>query len=182
VEDVVSYAEYTVDELIEAATELNDRADALFGRLARIERTARGDGIAATVNLEGRLVDLTLSAQAVALPPEELAAEIFHLTQEASGAALADGLDALAPVAGEELAAELRALIDARPQAGGPPDEPASRSATGPGIPPPAGPAAGPIGERASTAPAGTSTGEARARTLDDTEDFSEFQTWAAPS
>lgn len=112
----MNYDEYTVDQLIEATTELNDRVDTLFTRLARIECTAHGDGIAATVNLEGRLVDLTLTAQAVALPADELAAEVFRLTQEAAAAALAEGLDALTPVAGEDLAAELRALIDARPK------------------------------------------------------------------
>lgn len=128
VSEPVSYDEYTVEELIDAAGELDDRVGTLFTRLAGITRTAHGDGIAAgiaaTVNLEGRLIDLTLSAQAMTLTPDELAAEIFRLTQEASAEALAEGLDALTPVAGEDLTALLRAELDVDPPASPSPSTP----------------------------------------------------------
>ncbi|GAB3463966.1 hypothetical protein [Actinophytocola sediminis] len=117
--------------------ELNDNVDELFTRLAGIECTAHGDGIATTVNLDGRLTGLTLSATAVTLPPDELAAEIFRLTQEASATALAEGLGALTPVAGEELTARLRAEIDAHtspaPRAGDDDFTPATWAVGSPG-------------------------------------------------
>jgi hypothetical protein len=96
----------TVDELIE----LSEQAT-VFAPLSEITATAATDGITATVNLEGRLIALTLEPHALAAGPGPLAAEIFRLVQEASAAALNKGIEVLAPVAGEELAAELRSLV-----------------------------------------------------------------------
>ncbi len=152
------YESYTVEALLEASAAMNERADGLFERLGRICASASGRGVEVRVNLEGRLVDLDLSVEAMGLEPEELAAEIFRLTQEASAAALSDGLAALEPVAGEELTAHLSEVIAARPQ---PPV--AVR------VPEPV-PAAAP-------AP----TGPARTVSLDESEDFSAIESWALP-
>jgi hypothetical protein len=100
--------ELSVDELIELSTQA---APEVFTQLSTITGTATGDGIVATVNLEGRLVALALEPHALATGPDHLAAEIFRLVQEASAAALNTGIEILTPAAGEELAAELRALV-----------------------------------------------------------------------
>jgi hypothetical protein len=100
--------ELTVDELIELSTV---SAPDVFGTLSTITATATGDGITATVNLEGRLIALELAPHALAAGPAKLAAEIFRLVQEASATALNEGIEILAPVAGEDLATELRALV-----------------------------------------------------------------------
>ncbi|MFI7674407.1 hypothetical protein [Actinophytocola sp. NPDC049390] len=97
-----------MDELIELSTRPTSE---VFTALSRITATASGDGIAATVNLEGRLIALDLAPHALAAGPEPLAAEIFRLVQEASAAALNAGIEVLAPAAGEDVAAELRALV-----------------------------------------------------------------------
>lgn len=104
----MNYDAYSVDELIELSSEA---APEVFDRLSAITATATGDGITATVNLEGRLVALALEPHALAAGPGPLAAEIFRLVQEASAAALNTGIEILAPVAGDDLAAELRALV-----------------------------------------------------------------------
>lgn len=107
----VNYEAYTVDELLEPDTE----QAGLFDRLGGITATRSSDGIEVTVNLEGRLIGLALAPHALGVDPARLAAEIFQLTQQASAAALAEGIATLAPVAGEELTAELTELLDADP-------------------------------------------------------------------
>ena len=97
-----------MDELIEMGTE---SAPEVFAALSTITATATGDGIEATVNLEGRLIALELAPHALAAGPGPLAAEIFRLVQEASATALNTGIEVLAPAAGDDLAAELRALV-----------------------------------------------------------------------
>ncbi|HEY0452069.1 hypothetical protein [Actinophytocola sp.] len=124
----MGYETYTVDQLVDATAALNDQADGLFDTLGRITATAAGSGVGVRVNLEGRLLSLDLSPEAMALEPDELAAEIFRLTQEASAAALSDGLAALEPVAGEELTAELSEIIAARPSAPVPAPAPTERA------------------------------------------------------
>ena len=95
----------TVDELIEAAAELDEHTAALVDRLARITARAGGQhGVEVKVNLDGRLVGLELTDAALRLGAGPLAAEIYRLTQQASGSALAQGLATLAPIAGAELA------------------------------------------------------------------------------
>jgi hypothetical protein len=155
--DTYTIDSYSVDELLEANTTLNERADGLFDRLARVSATAADRGVEVRVNLEGRLVGLDLTVEAMTLPPDELAAEIFRLTQEASAAALADGLAALEPVAGEELTSELSDIIGARPR-----------------------PAEAPVRERTLELVPDPSPA-APARTLDDHEDFSTVESWALP-
>ncbi len=97
-----------MDELIELSTQ---PAPEVLAALSQITATASSDGIKATVNLEGRLIALELAPHALAVGPEALAAEIFRLVQEASTTALNAGIDVLAPAAGDDLAAELRALV-----------------------------------------------------------------------
>lgn len=94
----------TVDELIEAAAELDERTAGLFDRLARITARAAGDGVEVTVNLDGKLIGLELTHAALRRGADALGAEIFRLTQEASATALADGYATVAPLAGDELA------------------------------------------------------------------------------
>jgi hypothetical protein len=153
----MTYEAYSVDQLLEANAAMNDRADGLFDRLGRITAAAADRGIEVRVNLEGRLVALDLSVEAMGLEPGELAAEIFRLAQEASAAALSDGLAALEPVAGEELTAELSEVIAGRPR-----PAPVATPAAEPTAPVPATPRP--------------------ARTLDDhDDDFSAMESWALP-
>ncbi|MBB4904801.1 hypothetical protein [Actinophytocola algeriensis] len=98
----------SVDELIELSTRSTPE---VFATLSAITATATGDGITATVNLEGRLVALDLEPHVLSAGPDRLAAEIYRLVQDASATALNTGIEILAPAAGEELAAELRALV-----------------------------------------------------------------------
>lgn len=79
----------------------------LFDRLATITACAEGDGVTVEVDLDGKLIKLELTDRAVRLGTAALAAEIFRLTHEASAAALAEGIAAVAPYAGEELLALL---------------------------------------------------------------------------
>jgi hypothetical protein len=97
-----------VDELIELGTAA---APDVFAQLSAITATAVGDGVVARVNLEGRLVGLSLEPHALAAGAPALAEVIFRLTQEAAASALNAGIEVLAPVAGAELTAELRALV-----------------------------------------------------------------------
>jgi hypothetical protein len=151
----VSYDGYTVEQLLEANAAMNERADGLFERLGRISCSAADKGVEVRVNLEGRLVGLDLSVEAMGLAPGELAAEIFRLTQEASAAALSQGLAALEPVAGPELTEELSQVIADRPR------------------PAPAPPVE--VVEVTTTAP------RPRVRSLDEHEDFSTIESWALP-
>jgi len=94
----------TVDELITASTNLDDRTHGLFDRLAAVTASARGEcGIEVTVNLDGMIIALDLTAAALRLGPDRLAGEIARLTHQAAGTALALGLDILEPVAGDAL-------------------------------------------------------------------------------
>jgi hypothetical protein len=115
--------DYTVEELLDANATMNDRADGLFERLGRISTAATDRGVEVRVNLEGRLVALELSGEAMTLTPDELAAVIFRLTQEASAVALSEGLAALEPVAGAELTGQLSEIIAGRPQPAVPTEE-----------------------------------------------------------
>jgi hypothetical protein len=151
----VSFDGYTVEQLLDANSAMNERADGLFERLGRISCSAADKGVEVRVNLEGRLVGLDLSVEAMGLAPGELAAEIFRLTQEASAAALSQGLAALEPVAGPELTEELSQVIADRPR------------------PAPAPPVE--VVEVTTTAP------RPRVRSLDEHEDFSAIESWALP-
>jgi hypothetical protein len=95
--------ERTVDELIEAAAELDARTTGIFDRLARITARAGDGDVAVTVNLDGKLIGLELTDDALRLNARGLAEEIYRLTQQAASAALAEGFAILAPIAGDEL-------------------------------------------------------------------------------
>jgi hypothetical protein len=111
----------TIDELIEASIELDDRTAGLFDRLSRITARATGEhGVTVTVNLDGMLTGLELPDRALRQRPEELAAEIYRLTQQASADALEEGFAVLAPVAGAELAAVLNEAMPVAPSGGMP--------------------------------------------------------------
>jgi hypothetical protein len=152
--------DYTVEELLDANATMNDRADGLFERLGRISTAATDRGVEVRVNLEGRLVALELSGEAMTLTPGELAAVIFRLTQEASAVALSEGLAALEPVAGAELTGRLSEIISGRPQAAVPTEE-ITEEITGEIT-----------GEAAEEQPDG-SAGEQ--------DDFSAIESWALP-
>jgi hypothetical protein len=113
----MNYDDCSVDELIELGSVA---APGVFSQLSSITAGASADGVTVRVNLEGRLVGLELAPSALAAGPVELAGTIFRLTQEASAAALNVGIEVLAPLAGEELTAELRALTLPEPVAAEP--------------------------------------------------------------
>jgi hypothetical protein len=93
-------AAMTIDELIAASAALQD---GLFDRLAKITAQAAEHGVSVTVNLDGQLIALDLSDEALRLGAARLAAEIYRLTLQAAGSALAEGIEALEPVAGDAL-------------------------------------------------------------------------------
>src|SRR3954469_25050640 len=94
----------SIDELIAAGTELGDRAGGVFDRLARVTARAGGEaGVEVEVNLDGMIIGLDLTQEALRLGADALAEEIFRLTHKAAAAALAAGVAILAPVAGDEL-------------------------------------------------------------------------------
>ena len=103
----MNYETCTVDELIELGAAA---APSVFDAPERDHRDRDGGRRRGTVNLEGRLVGADPRPHALAAGPADLAATIFRLAQEAAAAALNTGIEVLAPVAGEELTAELRAL------------------------------------------------------------------------
>jgi hypothetical protein len=118
----------TIDELIEASIELDDRTAGLFDRLSRITARATGEhGVTVTVNLDGMLTGLELPDRALRQRPAELAAEIYRLAQQAAADALEEGFAVLSPVAGAELAAVLNAAMPAG-RTGGTPFGPSASS------------------------------------------------------
>ena len=102
----------SVDELIAASAELDDRADGLLDRLASVTARLSENGVSVVVNLDGMLVGLELTDAAIRLVAERLAAEIYRLTQQAAGIALAEGITILEPVAGDDL---LSLIVPAEP-------------------------------------------------------------------
>lgn len=100
----------TVAELVAAEQE----TCSLFDRLGAITASVAEDGVEVTVNVEGRITALTLTPEALARGGEQLAADLFRLTQRAAGLALSDGLATVSPFAGEELTAELAEIVAIR--------------------------------------------------------------------
>ncbi|MFL6141214.1 MAG: hypothetical protein ACJ72N_04980 [Labedaea sp.] len=95
--------ELSIDELIAAGAELGDRVG-VFDQLARITPRARGEaGMEVEVNLDGMIIGLDLTHEALRLGADALAEEIFRLTHQAAAAALAAGVAILTPVAGDDL-------------------------------------------------------------------------------
>jgi hypothetical protein len=99
--------ERTVDELLAAADEFASTSGSLSSQLASIMGNARGNGVLVSVDLHGKLVGLQFDQQAMYLSPDELAAKIQQLAEEASAAAMSDGVAALAEVVDDSLYAEL---------------------------------------------------------------------------
>lgn len=117
----MNYDDRSVDELIELGS---IAVPGVFSQLSAITAGATADGVTVRVNLEGRLVELELAPSALSAGPATLADTIFRLTQEASATALNTGIEVLAPLAGEELTAELRSLTLPAPPAPTPPPAP----------------------------------------------------------
>ena len=92
--DARPYATLTVDEMI-ADDEAGGTAP-LGPRLDAIRHTLRDGGVSVTVNLYGRLVDLTIDHRAMRMRATDLAAHLHRLTTEATAAALAEGAAVLA--------------------------------------------------------------------------------------
>ncbi len=96
------YHELTVDEML-ADSEASDAADAaaaaagsgLAARLDVIRQSARDGGVSVTVDLYGKLVDLTIDQRAMRQRATDLAALIERLTARATAAALTEGRAAL---------------------------------------------------------------------------------------
>ncbi|RZS38911.1 hypothetical protein EV193_104122 [Herbihabitans rhizosphaerae] len=113
------FSSYSVDELIEIADQ-PDRG-ALPAALRAVTGSASGSrvggGVEVTVNLDGRIVGLELADSALT-DMAALAAEIARLAGRATEAALEAGIALLAPVLGDQLTTELRAIVL--------PDEPAA--------------------------------------------------------
>jgi len=83
----------------------------LFDRLGAITASVAEAGVELTVNVEGRLTALSLTPEALARGGDQLAVDIFRLTQRAAGLALSDGLATVGPFAGDELTAELAEIV-----------------------------------------------------------------------
>jgi hypothetical protein len=81
----------------------------VLAALSGITTSAESDGVTVTVNVEGRLIGLSLTPGALEAGPSALAALIFRLTEDASAAALEEGVAVLAPHLPPDLADELRA-------------------------------------------------------------------------
>ncbi len=81
----------------------------VLAQLSTITASAAADGVEVRVNVEGRLVGLSLTPEALALG-QKLADTIVRLTEEASATALNEGIEVLAPHVAAELTDELRAL------------------------------------------------------------------------
>lgn len=79
----------------------------LGAALAAINRSVHDDAVTVTVNLHGKLVGLVLAEPAMQLPSADLAERISRATAEAAAAALADGVQVIADVCGEHIAAAI---------------------------------------------------------------------------
>lgn len=82
----------------------------VLAQLSTITASATADGVEVRVNVEGRLVGLSLTPRALSAGPAALSDTIVRLTEEASAAALNEGIAVLAPHVDAELTDELRAL------------------------------------------------------------------------
>ncbi|GAA0517779.1 hypothetical protein GCM10011581_22020 [Saccharopolyspora subtropica] len=99
--------ERTIDDLIAIAEGIPERPMDLAASMDRIRGTAEGEGISLEVDLQGMLVELELTDQALALGPEGLAAELTRLSEEASFDALQQGLVAIEVGCGAKVATEV---------------------------------------------------------------------------
>lgn len=82
----------------------------VLNELSAITAVAAADGVEARVNVEGRLIGLSLTPQALLAGPGRLAATIRRLAEEAAATALNEGIEVLAPHVDAAVTDELRAL------------------------------------------------------------------------
>jgi hypothetical protein len=82
----------------------------VLAKLSAITAVAAADGVEVRVNVEGQLVGLSLTPQALDTGPVRLAETILRLTEEASATALNEGIEILAPYVETDVTDELRAL------------------------------------------------------------------------
>lgn len=99
--------EEPLEDLFERTVEFEDATEGLFDRLGAIRVSASASGVSVTVTLDGQLVGLTLTDEALELGGAKLAAEIHRLTTEAAADALSQGIAVLTPVVGIEVADQL---------------------------------------------------------------------------
>ncbi|WP_156758328.1 hypothetical protein [Actinokineospora pegani] len=95
---------------------LSETGGGLTARLDAITGTARGQhGIAATVTLAGKLVALDLGQACTRMTAAELTAELREVIWRATDSTLAEGVEVLAPVVGQEITDELVRLTAREP-------------------------------------------------------------------
>ena len=99
----------TVEQLLAAADDL--AAEPLATKLGAVRHTATDSGVTVTVDLHGKLVDLTIDHTAIRLSPTDLATKLQTLTDQAATAALTDGLAVLATTCDESLISDLTAHL-----------------------------------------------------------------------
>ncbi|MET0235459.1 MAG: hypothetical protein ABW224_12515 [Kibdelosporangium sp.] len=100
--------EPTTEELIAAAEATRTP---IGMELARTQQSMAESGARVTVNLHGKLVDLELDQQAMALPPDDLAALVRRLAAAAAIAALADAIATLSGIGDNLLATALAGQV-----------------------------------------------------------------------
>jgi hypothetical protein len=81
----------------------------VLAQLSEITASVAAEGVAVRVNVEGQLVGLTLTPEALAAGPVGLAETIFRLTERAAAEALNEGIAVLTPHVTEDVTGELRA-------------------------------------------------------------------------
>lgn len=82
----------------------------VLAELSAITAVAAADGVEVRVNVEGRLVGLSLTRQALDTGQVTLAETIVRLTEQASAAALNEGIEILAHYVESDVTDELRSL------------------------------------------------------------------------
>jgi hypothetical protein len=81
----------TIDDLLAASVALSDQVDGLVDRLNAVTGHASSAGIEVTVNLDGRLIGVELTAGALKLGASDLGAELFRLSGLAATQAAESG-------------------------------------------------------------------------------------------
>jgi len=148
--------EQPLEELLDRSVQYADATEGLFDKLGAIRSSASDAGISVTVTLDGQLVGLTLTEEAIELGGAKLAAEIHRLTNEAAAEALSRGIATLTPVVGIDMAEQLAAATGL--------NEAKERTAVS--VAPPVEQTPAPVRPR-------------RPAPLVDEEDFSTLETWA---
>ncbi|HEY0639936.1 MAG TPA: hypothetical protein VGD67_20040 [Pseudonocardiaceae bacterium] len=109
-EDAGYADEPTVEEMLEFY-DANEPASSLADAVAAVRHTLAEDDVTVTVDVHGRLVDLTLGPRAMRLRGAELAARVRSLAERAAHAALGEAVTMLTPHCSPTLAAVLAAAL-----------------------------------------------------------------------